>query len=288
MTLKFVSRGWQTSLADLLADAEESLLLATPYIKCDAAEWLVHTLSGRGRPPPSQTTVMTDISPASTLGASLDLGALLLFAQTLPGVTIVHVQRLHAKVYVARDKRAIIASGNLTPSAFARNHEYGVVVTDPQAVTKVYSDMQDYARLGRQVSRDELVRLNEASRDLVVKHQRSAERLGEGIRRELAIEWDKIAAHFGAPSGLHEMGSARFKGPIVEVLASRGPLATKQLCQAIQKSWPYLCDDALMRVAKDGSKKRQWRHDVHTAQETLQRAGLLRRDVTGLWHLQGR
>jgi hypothetical protein len=288
VTLQFVSREWRSSLADLLTEADQLLLLATPYIKYDAAEWLVDTLSGRGRQPPSQTTIMTDISPGSALSASLDVRALLLFAETLRGVTIFDVRRLHAKVYVAHDKRAIIASGNLTPSAFSTNHEYGVVVTDPEMVRKVYSDMQAYTRLGRQISRDELARLNEASRDLVAQYQRSAEPLGAGIRRELAVEWDKIAAHFGAPSGVHEMGSARFKGPIVEVLASRGPLTTKDLCQAIQESWPYLCDDTLMRVARDGSKKRQWRHDVHTAQETLQRAGVLRRDATGLWHLQGR
>jgi hypothetical protein len=286
--LQFVSREWRASLADLVTQADQLLLLATPYIKYDAAEWLIDTLSSRGRQPPSQTTIMTDISPGSTLSASLDVGALLLFAGSLQGVTIYDVQRLHAKVYVAYDKRAIVTSGNLTPSAFARNHEYGVVVTDREMVRRVYSDMQDYARLGRQISRDELVRLNEASRDVVAKYQRSAERLGAGIRRELAIEWDKIAAHFGAPSGLHEIGSARFKGPIVEALASRGPLTTRELCQAIRDSCPYLCDDTLMRTAKDGSRKRQWRHDVHTAQETLQRAGVLLRDATGLWHLQGR
>jgi hypothetical protein len=232
--------------------------------------------------------IMTDISPGSTLGASLDLGALLLFAEALRGVTIFDVQRLHAKVYVAPDRRAIIASGNLTPSAFSRNHEYGVVVTDPEMVRQVYSDMQAYARLGRGISRDELVRLDEASRDLVAQYQRSAEPFGAGIRRELVIEWDNVAAGFGVPSGLHEIGSARFKAPIVDVLASRGPLTTKGLCRAMQESWPYLCDDTLIRTAKDGSRKRQWRHDVHTAQETLQRAGVLRRDATGLWHLQGR
>lgn len=287
VTIQLVSRQWQASLADLLAESDESLLLATPYMKYGAAEWVVDRLSSRTRPPPSRTTILTDISPASTLGSSLDLGALLLFAKTLPGVTIFDVQRLHAKVYVAPDKRAIVASGNLTSSAFSTNHEYGVVVTDPEVARQVHSDMQACARLGRQVSPDELVRLDEASRGLVAHYQRSAEPLGAGMRRELAIEWDNIAADFGAPSGLHEMGSARFKGPIVEALASRGPLTTKQLCQAIQLSWPYLCDDTLMRVARDGSRKRQWRHDVHTAQETLQRADVLRRDTAGLWHLQG-
>lgn len=285
--MQFVSREWKASLADLLAEAEESLLLATPYIKYGAAEWLLDTLSSRRGRLPSHTTIVTDVSPASTLGGSLDLGALLLFVQTLRGMTIFDVQRLHAKVYVAPDSRAIVASGNLTPSAFSTNREYGVVITDPQMVREVYKDMQAYARLGRQISADELATLNEASRDLVAQHQRSADRLGAAIRRDLVVQWDRIAVHFGAPSGVHEMGSARFKGPIVQTLASRGPLTTKDLCRVIRESWPYLCDDTLMRVAKDGSKKRQWRHDVHTAQETLQRAGVVHRDAAGLWHLQG-
>ena len=80
-------------------------------------------------------------------------------------------------MYVADDKQAIVTSGNLTTPAFTANYEYGVVVTDPAMVKKVHSDMQDYAKAGRQVTRAELARLDEAGRDLVRQHQRSAGRL---------------------------------------------------------------------------------------------------------------
>jgi hypothetical protein len=226
---------------------------------------------------------MTDISPESVIGASLDIDALLLFADNLQRVTVFDVHRLHAKVYVADEEQAIITSGNLTSSAFATNYEYGVMVTDPGMVKKVSKDMQNYAKAGRQVGRAELVRLSDASRDFLGRYQQTSGRLETGARRELTREWDKIAASFGAAPGLRETGSARFKAPIIEVLTSLGPLTTRELCQAIQASWPHLCDDSLMRVARDGTRKRRWRHDVHTAQETLQRSGLLRRDARGLW-----
>ena len=265
---------------------DESLLIATPYIKHDAAQWLLAELSARQREQSMQATIMTDISPESSLSASLDIRALILFADYFQHVSIFDVRRLHAKVYVADEKQAIITSGNLTSSAFATNYEYGVIVTEPTMVKQVSKDLQDYAKAGRQVSRTELARLDEASRDLVAQYKQGAGRLGAGMRRELTNEWDKIATAFGAPLGLHETGSARFKGPIIEVLASRGPLTTKELCQVVQASWPYLCDNTLMRIAKDGTRKRQWRHDIHTAQETLQRQGVLRRDAQGLWRLQ--
>lgn len=286
--VEFLSRPWQARLADLLASSEESLVIATPYIKRDAVHWLLDTLTGRGRRPRFETTVLTDISPQSTLGAALDIDALLLFADALRRVAIFDVRRLHAKVYIADEKQAIITSGNLTSSALGANYEYGVVLTDPPMVKQVRGDMRHYAAAGRQISRSELGRLEEASRDFRGQYQRAASRLDAEVRRELTEEWDKIAAAFGAPPGPHEeIGSARFKGPIMEVLASRGPLTTKDLCEAVQTSWPYLCDDTIFREAKDGTRKRQWRHDIHTAQETLQRAGLVHRDAKGLWHIQG-
>lgn len=285
--VEFLSRRWQAQLADLLTSSGESLVVATPYIKRDAVEWLLDTLTARRRAPSIETTILTDISPQSALGAALDIDALLLFADALRRVAIFDVRRLHAKVYVADEKQAIITSGNLTSSALGANYEYGVVFTDPVMVKKVRGDMLDYARAGRRISPSELVRLDEASRDFRGQYQRAASRLDGQMRRELTQEWDKIATAFGAPSGLHEIGSARFKGPIMEVLASRGPLTTKELCEGIQASWPYLCDDTILRVAKDGTRKRQWRHDIHTAQETLQRAGLVHRDAKGLWHIEG-
>ena len=265
---------------------DESLLIATPYIKHDAAQWLLAELHGRQREESIQATIMTDVSPESALNASLDIGALLLLADHLTRVSIFDIHRLHAKVYIADEKQAIITSGNLTSSAFSTNYEYGVIVTEPTMVKRVSDDLQDYAKAGRQVSRAELARLDEATRDFVTQYRQGAGRLGAGMRRDLTNEWDRIATAFGAPLGLHETGSARFKGPIIEVLTSRGPLTTKELCEVVQASWPYLCDNTLMRMAKDGTRKRQWRHDIHTAQETLQRQGVLRRDAQGLWRLQ--
>lgn len=284
-TVQLLSRLWQAKLVDLLASSEESLLIAAPYIKRGAAEWLLDELSSRRRGQAIETTIMTDISPASVLDAGLDIHALVLFADRMQPVTIFDVHRLHAKVYVADEKQAIITSGNLTSSAFTANYEYGVIVTEHKVVKKVRSDMDDYARAGRQVSQAELARLEEVSRDFVGQYQRSAGRLGTGARRELTREWNKIAVTFEARPGLREAGSTRFKGPIIEVLTSRGPLITEELCEVIQSSWPSLCDDSLMRVAKDGTRKRRWRHDIHVAQETLQRSGLLRRDAEGLWHI---
>ena len=285
--LELISRPWQSKLGQLVAGCQRSLLIATPYIKRDAASWLVDTLHGRQRAKRQpQTTVMTDVSPASTLRRSLDIDALLLLAESLQDVVVVDVRRLHAKVYVADERRALVTSGNLTLSAFNANYEYGVLVTDARLAKTVASDLLRYAQNGRQISRAELELMSDVSRDFTGQDRQTAERLTAGARLELAREWDEIAETFGAPAALLETGSVRFKEPILAVLRSRGPLTTKQLCDAIQHSWPDLCDDSIIRVAKDGTRKKQWRHDIHTAQETLQRRSLLRRDSRGLWHVR--
>ena len=269
-----------------MASADKSLLIATPFIKYDATGRLLSELKNRQHQPSIRATIITDISPQSALDASLDISALLLFADHFQQLSVFDVDRLHAKVYLADEKRAIITSGNLTSSAFARNYEYGVVVTEPTMVKRVSDDMRNYAKAGREVSRGELSRLHEASRDVLVRYKRTSRELEAEVRHDLATEWDKISAAFGAPAEFLETGSARFKQPIVEALAAGGSLTTPELCEVIQASWPSLCDDSLLRIAKDGTRKRQWRHDIHTAQETLQRQGMLRRDPRGLWHLE--
>ncbi len=286
MTVEFLAQAWQAKLATLLSSSARSLFIATPYIKHEAARWLLDALGGRARKRTIRTTLMTDISPDSVLGASLDISALLLFVETLERLTVFDVRRLHAKVYVADERQAIVTSGNLTTSAFARNYEYGVWIADPAMVRTVSSDMERYSQTGREIATGELARLDEVSRDFRQKYQRSSRQLQAGIRAELIEEWDQIVGPIGVPKGQYEAGSARFKGPIVEILSTRGALSTADLCDAIQSTWPYLCDDAILRVAKDGTRKRQWRHDIHTAQETLQRTSVIKRDKKGIWHIQ--
>lgn len=281
--VEVLSQTWQAKLADLIASSDTSLFIAAPFIKHAAAQWVLDSLKGQG---PQRTTVVTDISADSVLGGSLDLNALLLFSDSLRKLAIFDVRRLHAKVYVADEKQAIITSGNLTSAAFARNYEYGVVLTEPLMVRQVTRDMERYTNAGRQVSRKELANLEEVSLDLRRQYQRASGQVEAEARRGLARAWDEIAGNIGVPKGLYETGSARFKDPIVESLSSHEPLTTAQLCRVIQEAWPYLCDDTILRIAKDGSRKRQWRHDIHTAQETLQRNNVIRRDERGLWHIR--
>jgi len=283
--IQLVARPWQEQLGALASSSKFSFHLAAPYIKRAPAEWLLRNLTAGKNKESLNTTVVTDISADNVLGAGLDIDALLFFADNLEQTRIFDVPRLHAKVFIADARRAIVTSGNLTTAAFVANYEYGVYVSDAKLVRGIVTDVERYARSGRQVGRVELARLTRLSKDLRKDFQQSIAKDRARAREVFDNERIKVASGLGIPPESLEAGSVRFKRPIMETLASEGPLSTKELCAIVQLAWPELCDDTVLRVAKDGSRKRQWRHDIHTAQETLQRGGLIERDGQGRWRV---
>ncbi len=68
-----------------------------------------------------------------------------------------HLSKLHAKVYVADTKRAIVTSGNLTRGGLDINYEYGIRIDEPCAVARIREDLLDYSKLGAAVSMERLL-----------------------------------------------------------------------------------------------------------------------------------
>ena len=61
-----------------------------------------------------EVSVLTDVRPQSALSGATDLDALAKLCEALPRCKLTHLPSLHAKVYVADQRMAIITSGNLT------------------------------------------------------------------------------------------------------------------------------------------------------------------------------
>ncbi len=79
-----------------------------------------------------------------------------MICQSVSVCGIWHLPRLHAKVYVADSRRAIITSGNLTSGGLDLNYEYGVEITDVSTVNDIRRDIHDYAALGALIGETEL------------------------------------------------------------------------------------------------------------------------------------
>src|SRR5260370_13154197 len=93
----------------------------------------------------------------SVLAGSLELDGLGDLGRRFGQFRLFHMPSLHAKVYVADHKCAIITSGNLTEGGLKGNCEYGVFLRDAAQVAEIRVDFEGYSRLGALVSVDEAV-----------------------------------------------------------------------------------------------------------------------------------
>ncbi|MEW6214933.1 MAG: phospholipase D-like domain-containing protein, partial [Nitrospirota bacterium] len=104
---------WRHRFKDFLKDINNHLLVATPFIKIDEAKWLIDNL-GAGFSSAINLQLLTDLRSESVLSKSLDIKALLYLITYHDKTIIINLPRLHAKVYIADDKKVIITSANLT------------------------------------------------------------------------------------------------------------------------------------------------------------------------------
>jgi phosphatidylserine/phosphatidylglycerophosphate/cardiolipin synthase-like enzyme len=112
----------------LLQDLGDSCLICSPYVTLDPMARLVLAASERGIQHSLPVKLIADISADTLLNGSTDIDAVLMLSQEPPRSEVVHLSRLHAKVYVAGQSRAIVSSANFTHGGFSTNLEYGVSV----------------------------------------------------------------------------------------------------------------------------------------------------------------
>lgn len=266
------SRPLRAVLAEVVLSAREQLLIAAPYIKESEAEWVCHELAIGSAAGTCRLKVLTDIRSDSVLGGSLDLEALVAFGDRPGGAQIVSLPRLHAKVYVADTRRALVTSANLTPAGLDGNFEYGVCLNDLALVRQVRDDLEAYAQLGSVLTDAELASLLGVAKTLKEEYEqvtkatsrrlksRFSETLRQAQRQFLSAQVGKRTAH-----GL-------FADAMVYLL-SKTPLSTEELHPKIAQLLPDLCSDDTELVINGQRFGKQWKHTVRNAQVFLRRAG---------------
>jgi PLD-like domain len=132
--LRLVDSRWDRELRRALSRDRKTLRVACPFIKRDGAERLV----ARGCPDSLQVITRFNLDHFSE-GVS-DTSALRLLLEN--GAQIRGIKRLHAKLYLFGDRRAIVTSANLTKAGLTRNHELGFVSDSSEIVGECLSYFQ--------------------------------------------------------------------------------------------------------------------------------------------------
>lgn len=272
---------WKEALGELIRESRDDLIVAAPYITSDG----VHFLCSNAPPElceAGRINVLTDLSPLPICQGSTEPKALLEVASTIADARFHHLAKLHAKVYIADDRRAIVTSGNLTKGGLETNYEYGIRLTDRASVGKIRSDLLDYIAIASALNKDQISRYCSISDSVRGEFRRELARLStkaagsfEEIIRPAEEELIRIKL---AKGSMHSV----FAAAVVRFLRREGPKTTQDIHAFIQFLHPDLCDDSVDRVIDGRRFGKKWKHAVRTAQQHLKKQGLIEYR-NGLW-----
>jgi hypothetical protein len=252
-----------------------TLVISSPFVSAAACDRLATCVDRMGRSGSLRITLVTNLCLDNILSRATNVDAISQLVKSLPGAEVRFIPSLHAKVYVADVKRAIIISANLTDGGLYRNLEYGVDIDDPDVVASVRRDVEDYAALGPVVSSTALLNLAQIAH-LVAAERRSVE--GDPAAQQLQLTLRSLLATANEQV-LRARTAGRSLTAILEdailYLLGRGPLSTQAIHARVQQIHPDLCDDNVDRVIDGRSYGKRWKHSVRTAQSHLKERGLV-------------
>lgn len=268
---------WSVTFNRLVSQVEGNLLLVSPFIKHSKAEQILLHLQKRRIHNVVRVAVLTDLRPENALNGSTDLEALVRLGNNLPKFDLTHLPSLHAKVYVADGRMAIITSGNLTDSGISGNLEYGVVSADETVVGEIRRDFESYALLGARISTEDITALLVEIDELKDLYKKAERTIRMRARRAFNEKLEETR---------HQLLRHRAKGKTTNAILSetilfllaRSPLRTVDLHPLIQRLHPDICDDSIDRVIGGVHFGKKWKHYVRIAQQSLKREGVIRFD----------
>lgn len=266
-------REWREQLARLLEGAASDVLVAAPYVSAYGIDFLIEHLPLALRHA-GTLTIVCDLSPQNVAQGSTEVAPLLRLTDECRAIRVVHLPRLHCKVYVADESQAIVTSGNLTRGGLLHNFEYGLRLNDIEAVRHVRRDVLDYASVGTDL---DVLTLSDYAR-----HERQLREAGRQATRqtredaEFGEAVDAARAVLARSNSTEEAVTSVFERTVLYVLRREGPLTTPEIHDRVRALRPDLCDEA-DRIIDGQSYGRKWKHAVRTAQQHLKRRGALQR-----------
>lgn len=267
-------RDWRDSLGRLFASARRELLVCSPYITEDGTSFVEECSHPKLRND-GRCTVVTNLAPVNIVQGATDPHALQHLSRSLSRVTVCHLPRLHAKVYVADTASAIVTSANLTFGGVRANYEYGIHITDRQTVAQIRSDILGYSELGARLSDGQLARYVEVAdevRNAFQRQQRSITKTAKTTFEQLLhkAEDELIGLRLSGVSATQV-----FERSIEYLLRRHGAMTTPGLQSQIAAINPDLCDETVDRIINGRHFGKRWKHMVRAAQSHLKDRGLI-------------
>ncbi|MFH1748203.1 MAG: phospholipase D-like domain-containing protein [Planctomycetota bacterium] len=272
--IRFCGHDWEKRFVDVVRSAKHDLLLCSPYITQYACKVVAENISSDCCSSGS-VRLITNLSPNAICQGATEPNAIEFVARQVRSVSVRHLPRLHAKVYVADERTAIVTSANMTAGGLRQNYEYGIQLSEPDAVASIRNDVIAYGDLGAHVNHAQLVRYCEIAQDVRSLYEHAHRSISSAVRRRfqsvLQSAEDELVRLRLAGGALHTV----FAHSILFFLRKFGPLTTVQLHARIEAIHPDLCDNTIDRVIDGKRFGKKWKHAVRTAQQQLKKRGLI-------------
>lgn len=280
---KPLARDWKAELANLFSSVNTQLIISSPYVTRDGTSYLLSNLP-RSRINLINLRLLTDLSAVNIYQASTDPNALRILADSIPNFKLLHLPKLHAKVYVADYQNAIVTSANLTTGGLERNYEYGLFTNSTRLVRQISEDITEYSDLGALVDTENLLEYCKIAERLKTTFKKQQLSIRSALRKEfehciLSAEDSLIRLRL-AGGAMHTV----FAKTILYLLRRYGPMQTVYIHPKIQQLHPDLCDDSIDRIIDGKHFGKKWKHAVRTAQQQLKKQGLVR-FANGRWEI---
>lgn len=281
-----LGRDWKATFANFVRSVDTDLLISSPYVTQDGIDFVLNNLSANARAH-GRVRVVTNLSPGNICQGATDPNAFLSLIRCAKNVEVIHLSRLHAKVYVADSREVIVTSANLTRGGLELNYEYGMAFSDRLTVDSVKRDITAYAAVGATLDSARIATYCEIAEKVRATYQKqlsaASKLLRDDFDKALRSAQDELARISMAGGAMHTV----FARTILYLLNERGRLTTVQLHPLVAAIHPELCDNAVDRIIDGKRFGKKWKHAVRSAQQQLKKQGVIDR-MGDYWVVQSK
>jgi hypothetical protein len=131
--MEIIKTPWKERLLDMASSASKSVRIASPFVKDNVCKELAGVVKGG-----INLELITSFKMEYLRTGSLDISALRRVIDL--GGTVRNHHRLHAKIFLFDDERAVVTSSNLTYGGMVGNFEYGLLSSNIKVVSRITED----------------------------------------------------------------------------------------------------------------------------------------------------
>lgn len=131
--MKILTTPWKNDFLELVKQSKKSIKITSPYVKNDVCEELIAAKIST-----TKIILITSFKLMSIYSGSIDIIAIENIIDN--NGTVKNFPKLHSKIYLFDDSKAIITSGNLTYGGMLKNYEYGIYLDEKSIVKNIVND----------------------------------------------------------------------------------------------------------------------------------------------------